>query len=167
MNRGINVTPLLDSNIFNPSFDYDDWPSIHHNTDLMIVPYNDSQFHLMFMYPKLFRELWKEEQEKDIAKLKGEEHYVKEKDDGKKSEKVRLKKKQSSITYHINLLPSVSQDQGQLMEGIALSNELDIFRSDCVQDLIEFKWNSFARAVHMSGFYFHFGYIFMQAIFIN
>ena len=53
------------------------------------------------------------------------------------------------------------------MEGIALSNELDIFRSDCVQDLIEFKWNSFARAVHMSGFYFHFGYIFMQAIFIN
>ena len=56
---------------------------------------------------------------------------------------------------------------GQLMEAIAVSNELDVFRSDCVQDLIEFKWNMYARAVHMSGFYFHFSYIFMQAIFIN
>ena len=42
MNRGISVRPLLDSNIFNNPFDYDEWPSIHHNTEQMIVPYNDS-----------------------------------------------------------------------------------------------------------------------------
>ena len=42
MNRGISVKPLLDSNIFNNPFDYDEWPSIHHNTEQMIVPYNDS-----------------------------------------------------------------------------------------------------------------------------
>jgi hypothetical protein len=53
------------------------------------------------------------------------------------------------------------------MEAIAMSNELEIFRTACVKDLIEFKWNEFARAVHMSGFYFHFGYIFMLAIYIN
>ena len=33
MNRGVNVTPLLESNIFNYSFDFDEWPGIHHNTD--------------------------------------------------------------------------------------------------------------------------------------
>lgn len=33
MNRGINVTPLLESKIFNNPFDYDEWPSIHQNTD--------------------------------------------------------------------------------------------------------------------------------------
>lgn len=48
-----------------------------------------------------------------------------------------------------------------------MSNELDIFRTDAVKDLIEFKWKEFAMAVHMSGFYFHFGYIFMLAIYIN
>lgn len=33
MNRGINVTPLLESKIFNTPFEYDEWPSIHHNTE--------------------------------------------------------------------------------------------------------------------------------------
>ena len=54
MNRGINVTPLLESRIFDNHFDYDEWPSINHNKEKMIVPYNQSQFHLMFQYPILF-----------------------------------------------------------------------------------------------------------------
>lgn len=32
MNRGIKVMPLLESKIFNNSFDYDGWPGIHKNT---------------------------------------------------------------------------------------------------------------------------------------
>lgn len=98
----------------------------------MLVPYNESQFHLMFKYPTLFEKLWKEEQEEDLQGLKREEEMLKDHSLGKKHEKVKQKKKLQKVIYHINILPSVSQDQGQLMEAIAVSNELDIFRTDCV-----------------------------------
>lgn len=160
MNKGVEVTPLLESNIFNYSFDYDEWPSIHHNTEQMLVPYNQSQFHLMFKYPQLFRKLWLEDQDEEIQKMKGGEQ-------GQGQKKTGEIKRKYKVIYHINILPSVKQDQGSLIDEIAISDELDIFKTDCIQDLLLFKWNAFARSVHIYGFYFHFGYVFMLAMYIN
>lgn len=132
----------------------------------MLVPYNQSQFRLMFKYPQLFRKLWLKEQEEEGELLKGETEGS-----GRKLKKNKLdkkkEKKQFKIVYHINILPSVSQEQGQLMDAIAKSDELDIFMSACVQDLIKFKWESFAFAVHKNGFYFHFCYIGTLIMYIN
>ena len=42
MNRGVSMSPLPNSSIFNHTFDYDEWPSIHSNTEQMLRPYNNS-----------------------------------------------------------------------------------------------------------------------------
>ena len=69
MNKNIAVRPLLVSELFHLSFDFDDdlWPSMHLNLNKMLVPYNDSQFQLIFKYPLLFRDLWLEEQKEKTA----------------------------------------------------------------------------------------------------
>ena len=48
------------------------------------------------------------------------------------------------IKYNLNILPSVNEAEGQLMEAIANSVELSIFTTDLVKDLIDFKWQRFA-----------------------
>lgn len=44
------------------------------------------------------------------------------------------------IKYQLNILPSVSEDMGQLMGAIQDSDELAIFDTDLVKDLIDYKW---------------------------
>ena len=38
--KGIDVKNLLESNIFNYEFDFDDWPSTHNNDAEELRPYN-------------------------------------------------------------------------------------------------------------------------------
>lgn len=56
--KGADLTDLLNSSIFNHTFDYDDWPSVHHNTDKMSCPYNGSIFRLNYAYPKVFKKIF-------------------------------------------------------------------------------------------------------------
>jgi len=44
MEKGIEIKELLDSNVFNLNFDYDEWPSTHSFNEKLIVPYNGSIF---------------------------------------------------------------------------------------------------------------------------
>ena len=53
----------------------------------------------------------------------------------------------------------MSEEDGNLIDAIAKSDELDMFETDLVIDLIDWRWNEFARAVHLRGFYFHIAYI--------
>ena len=39
----------------------------------------------------------------------------------------------------------MSQEDGNIMEAIAESNELAIFTTDMIKDVIDFKWEAFAR----------------------
>jgi len=59
VNRGIPVTSLLESRIFNREFDYDEWPSQSPNMLKQLGPYNNSMFKLRFEYPNLFNKMWK------------------------------------------------------------------------------------------------------------
>jgi len=50
MEKGIEVTDLLNSKIFNVEFDFDDWPGSHPNDEKSIQPYNGSYFDIRLMY---------------------------------------------------------------------------------------------------------------------
>lgn len=49
------------------------------------------------------------------------------------------------IVYNINLLTSLSDEDGTIMEAIANSDELEIFTTEAVQDLIDYKWQAYAN----------------------
>ena len=44
----------------------------------------------------------------------------------------REKMKPFKIQYQLNILPSMSEEDGQLMEALANSEELEMFQSDLV-----------------------------------
>lgn len=68
-------------------------------------------------------------------------------------------KKEYKIRYQCNFLPSMSEDEGLIITAIAKSEELEIFKLDVVQDLINYKWASFAAGVHWFGWSIHIIYI--------
>ena len=87
--KGISVTPLLDSNLFCFTFDYDEWPSIHFDHEKYIKPYNGSIFELRESYFKIFDEPHFQISNEDIEFM-----------DSKKIAKVQ---------YSINMLPSLGE----------------------------------------------------------
>jgi hypothetical protein len=117
-----------------------------------IAPYNGSMFKLRFEYPNVFRNLWLEEQEKEkLYMMMGEKPYVRE----------------SRIIYQLNILLSVSQDNGKLIEALANSDELEVFMTDVVRDIIDYKWAVFARSVHQTGFLAHMFYVILLIVYIS
>jgi len=51
INKGVKMTDLFNSNVFNHTFDYDEWPATNADTRKIIVPYNKSIFKLRYEYP--------------------------------------------------------------------------------------------------------------------
>jgi hypothetical protein len=39
----------------------------------------------------------------------------------------------------------MSEKNGQIMNAIAGSEELEIFKTDLIKDMIDYKWNAFAQ----------------------
>jgi hypothetical protein len=54
--KGINISNLLNSKVFTVPFDFDEWPQTHFNDEQAIRPYNGSFFHLRFQYNNVFPE---------------------------------------------------------------------------------------------------------------
>ena len=48
--KGVEMTNLFKSAIFNYTFDYDEWPTTSSDTTTMLEPYNKSMFKLRFEY---------------------------------------------------------------------------------------------------------------------
>lgn len=48
------MTALLDSEIFNYTFDFDEWPATNCNPKKAMVPYTKSLFSIRFHYANLF-----------------------------------------------------------------------------------------------------------------
>lgn len=53
---GIQVTDLLNSDIFCYQFDYMEWPSIHGSNHQCIRPFNNSIFTIRQSYKKIFQD---------------------------------------------------------------------------------------------------------------
>ena len=56
LDKGINVTKLLSSDIFLLEFDYDEWPSNHKNDTACMRPYFNNIFELRNNYTACFPE---------------------------------------------------------------------------------------------------------------
>lgn len=54
--KGISIASLMNSNVFNYEFDFDEWPATHTNSDEDLRPYNDSIFMLRKHYKTVFPE---------------------------------------------------------------------------------------------------------------
>ena len=61
----------------------------------------------------------------------------------------------------------MSQEEGLLISAIAASEELELFTTDSVRDLLNYKWGSFAAVTHWFGWLIHMAYIFALQMYIN
>jgi hypothetical protein len=59
------------------------------------------------------------------------------------------------------------KDDVNLMGLLNNTDELDVFGTKSVQELIAFKWDSYALTHHLVGCFFHFFYLAILIIYIN
>lgn len=117
-----------------------------------LAPYNNSMFKLRFEYPNVFKSLWLKDVERGRLEIEtGDKPYVRE----------------CKVIYQLNILLSVGQENGKLIEALANSEELAVFETDVVRDIIDFKWMVFARSVHQTGFTAHLFYVLLLIVYIS
>ena len=91
LDKGISVGALFESEIFNMSFNYDEWPTAHTNKETIIRPYNESIFQIRKHYNTVFHE---KEFHVDQKEANGEVIDV---------------SKVFKIKYSVNILPGVGE----------------------------------------------------------
>jgi hypothetical protein len=92
--------------LFSYEFDFDEWPGTNTDTTRVLSTYNDSIFKLRFKYGQIFPKQFENDNfVEDLDEMKG----------GVKSED----KKVFKISYHVNLLTSMSNEDGYIMEELA------------------------------------------------
>ena len=91
MEKGVEIAPLLNSNIFCYKFDCDEWPSTHTDSTSYMRPYNDSIFDLRKKYREIFFE-----------------DHLRPKDDDE-DDTIIDSSKLFKISYKVNMLPKLSE----------------------------------------------------------
>ena len=71
------------------------------------------------------------------------------------------------IKYQLNLLTSMSEEDGSLMDAVASSNELAIFETDMIRDMIDYKWRTYAKRQHLFGGFVHLVYVVVLGFYIK
>lgn len=156
--KGIKLAELLNSNVFIYKFDFEMWPQNHTEDEEYIRPYNGSIFDLREAYRTIFHE----------------ERFKKIKDDEDSS-------KVYKVSYAINLLPQLGIHidrnettgkneliipESDMMCNFTSTEELDVYQTESLQQLIDFKWHEFSRKHQMVGLCFHFAYLLAILLFI-
>jgi hypothetical protein len=60
----------------------------------------------------------------------------------------------------------MSEENGQIMNAIASSEELEIFKTELIKDMIDYKWQAFAQNTHRIGALMHCSYIIILMYYI-
>ena len=72
------------------------------------------------------------------------------------------------IKYSLNILPSMNAGcKDDLMEAIINSDEKEIFESEALTDMVDFKWEKYAFRRHIIGAFFHLVYLTCLLLYIN
>jgi len=58
-------------------------------------------------------------------------------------------------------------EDGTIMNAVANSDELRIFETDMIKEMIDYKWTSFARNIHYLGAFMHLLYIITLILYVN
>ena len=99
------MTELLESKLFNYEFDFDEWPGTNTDTSRVLSIFHQSIFKLRFKYAQIFPKQWKKDFDLEAELMvSGKDHS---------EEKV------FKIAYHVNLLTSMSNEDGYIMEELA------------------------------------------------
>lgn len=154
MEKSIPVKPLLEADIFSVTFDYDAWPGNHTNDEECVRYYKESFYQLHKHYATVFpeAEFAREDSVEDASKV-------------------------FKIKFSINLLPQVDfhitadgekkKEDINLMTLCAETEEIEIFQTDALCQLIEFKWVSYGRAHHFFGCMMHLFYTAVFIVYVN
>jgi hypothetical protein len=144
MEKEVSLEGLLASEVFCYTFDFDSWPSAHAERDKYIRPYNGSIFSIRDEYRNIFFE--------DKFEVPDENRATEQ--DSSKIFK---------ISYEVNILSYINEymeyneialvdPKGKhkkhkffnkhisLMNKCVESPELNIFYTESIQDIIDFKW---------------------------
>jgi len=65
------------------------------------------------------------------------------------------------------MLTSVSEEDGDITAAIADSEELAIFKTPIVMDMLDYKWDVFAQSSHRLGCLIHIIYVVCLIMYIN
>jgi hypothetical protein len=127
-------------------------------------PFSGSLFSLRQNFESIFPDLYQE----NIAMLKHEE----DKKNAVKSHGLFSNHHEDAkvykIKYSLNILPSMNDAcEDDLMEAIIRSDEMIIFESEGVIDMVDYKWTAFAFKRHMIGAFFHAIYLGCLLAYIN
>jgi hypothetical protein len=136
LQKGVELKPLFDSEVFYLPIKYQEWPSAQPNSDDLrcFKSYDESIFDLRHAYGKVFGE------DKEYSD-----------DDMKKHVKIK---------YSLNILTSMLESENHtLMSALSQSGKGELFDTELVQKTIEFKWRKFASKIHFLGTTLHFLYL--------
>lgn len=61
----------------------------------------------------------------------------------------------------------MSEEDGGLMDAVSNSDELKIFETDLIKDMVDYKWDTFARKQHLIGGAIHVIYVLVLIFYIN
>jgi len=64
--KGVVMSGLFSSTIFNATIDCEQWPGVSYNTETMFVPYNGSIFKTRYAYPQCFKKVYLEDEKKSM-----------------------------------------------------------------------------------------------------
>ena len=105
MVKGINISPLLNSNVVFQEFSFEKWPQTHESKKTVTVPYQKDFFDLRKDYHELF--------DKELTKSLFS-------NESSEQENIPMHK----ITYTINLLPSMVDQEIDLDGGVRMMDIL-------------------------------------------
>ena len=131
------MSSLLDSELFNYHFTFDDWANQHADPGTVKAPFNGNPMQLRRLYGEAFR-------------------Y------GTKTIDYDAPGKHQ-IRYRLNMLPSC---QG-VLKALTEADEDAVFRAQVVQDLVDYRWERFGEPLHRRGFCFHVLYVLMLLFFVS
>jgi hypothetical protein len=153
MQKGIEVSELLNSNIFSFAIEISDWPNVHFDNTELTVPYNSTIFCLKDHYNSLFGKKLDSGNEDHERSAFLNLHEI---------------KKIYKIKYVFNILPSIADyEDTTFNEACGATRELEIFKCKCVIDLLKYKWFAYAKKIHNLSLFCHTMYLFSFTAFIN
>ena len=153
LDGGINLSQVF-NNIFSFRLEFNEWPGAHSIEEDIIMPYNDSPCDLRYKYGEVFAEL--EERVRKAEAAAGAE----------------TKQANNKVKYTLNLLPSVLRDDAtgktffEALQDYG-AQDLEIFDSEVVQQLIQFKWIAYGAMVHNTAAFAFLGHLLCMTIFVH
>lgn len=113
-------------------------------------------FKLRFEYVNIFKGLYVEQQEKEKQQINDDKASTRDNE--------RIYK----IKYCLNILPSMNEkSEHDLMEALCNTEELDIFATDSIRTMINYKWATYGFNSHCLGCIVHICYIVVVVLFIS